>query len=395
MHPVSETGLRLRRHMPELDAVRGLAVLMVVVYHGMFWSYPIERTTGLTHSLLRVTQPGWLGVDLFFVLSGFLITGILVESRERADYYSRFYKRRALRILPAYLACLAILLLLGQVRWPFAAVSALFCANLAGLFSVPMEYGPLWSLAVEEHFYLLWPTAAKKVTRRGLLALAAAIVMVTPILRLWAFGRGEMAGLYSYTWFRLDGLALGALLAISLREPSMTVRRSWTLVLGAALLSVSLIVLGAPHGMLTRTRPLGAALQFTAASLLFFSVVGSVVLIGERGRWSPARWGVLRFFGEISYGLYLIHMLVFSLGDAIATRYGLSWTATTATPQLVVTRFLVLGGFAVAVALLSRRTLEAYFLRMKGSEAPTLSLAVDAEAAATSASAAEVPPPAR
>src|SRR5690349_3754490 len=92
----------LRRAMPELDGLRGVAVLMVVFYHGFFWSNGGgASTSGVMHLFIRLTQLGWLGVDLFFVLSGFLITGILIESRARPDYYRRFYRRRTLRILPA------------------------------------------------------------------------------------------------------------------------------------------------------------------------------------------------------------------------------------------------------------------------------------------------------
>lgn len=200
--------------MPELDAVRGVAVLMVVIYHGFFWSHPLSHATGLTWLLLKATQPGWLGVELFFVLSGFLITGILVDTRARPQYFRRFYVRRARRILPPYLVLLAMLLVSGVVGLPFATLALCFLANVAPLFAIPMQYGPLWSLAVEEHFYLAWPVAVRVLEPRRLAAVAWGIALGLPLVRLLAWTRGEEGGLFLYTWFTVDGLAMGALLAL-------------------------------------------------------------------------------------------------------------------------------------------------------------------------------------
>jgi len=99
---------------------------------------------------------GFIGVDLFFVLSGFLITGILLDSRESRHYYARFYTRRALRILPVYYALLVLLLLLHSSSIQFVGLSFIYLANMTVFFGVSCGYGPLWSLALEEHYYLLW-----------------------------------------------------------------------------------------------------------------------------------------------------------------------------------------------------------------------------------------------
>ena len=107
--------------------------------------------------ILAISGYGGVGVNLFFVLSGFLITGILVNSRSNPDYYRRFYTRRALRILPAFYATLLLLMLGGWIGWRFFLASILFLANSANLVGVAIQYGPLWSLAVEEHFYMFWP----------------------------------------------------------------------------------------------------------------------------------------------------------------------------------------------------------------------------------------------
>ena len=92
----------LRPHMPELDTVRGVAVISGLLLHAFYWQYSHLRFTGTARLILLATQPGWLGVNLFFVLSGFLITGILVDSKDKPQYFRRFYWRRALRMLPAY-----------------------------------------------------------------------------------------------------------------------------------------------------------------------------------------------------------------------------------------------------------------------------------------------------
>ncbi len=118
--------------MPELDVLRGAAVLMVVLYHGLYWSGAVSSTR-LGMFLIKASVVGWLGVNLFFVLSGFLISGILLDSKGHSSYYRRFYQRRVVRILPAYLVTIAVLLLLHFLpsaqhssRWFFSRTTTLF-----------------------------------------------------------------------------------------------------------------------------------------------------------------------------------------------------------------------------------------------------------------------------
>ena len=130
----------LRSVMPELDTLRGVAILGVLFLHGFFWPYSGLHFGRWGALWLNITQPGWLGVNLFFVLSGFLITGILIDSAVRPDYYRRFYTRRALRILPAYYLLLIILWLLGQARGAYVGLSFLYLANVPELFGVGQAY---------------------------------------------------------------------------------------------------------------------------------------------------------------------------------------------------------------------------------------------------------------
>jgi len=138
----------LRRKMPELDTLRGVAILAVVSYHG-FSQCDATGLTGIVRAFFAATRLGWLGVNLFFVLSGFLITGILLDSKGAPRYYKSFYVRRALRILPAYLMLLLFLLLLPRVgivdhriSWGFVGLSLIYLSNVTNFFGVAMQYGP-------------------------------------------------------------------------------------------------------------------------------------------------------------------------------------------------------------------------------------------------------------
>ena len=359
--------------MPELDTVRGIAILLVVFFHG--FSVGAAGLSGLPRILVMATAPGWMGVYLFFVLSGFLITGILLESKEKPHYYRNFYVRRALRILPAYYLLLLVLWLLPRiglldhrkVSLAFVGLSFIYLSNVTNFFRVPMQYGPLWSLAVEEHFYLLWPTAVRCYSQKKLAFLASAVFVGCPLLRAIAYGLKLQYG-NGYTWLVADGLAAGALLALFCRQPGRerkSVLRVSLLCMGSALL---LLAVGLPFGILRSATLLGGgSLRVTALNLFFAGALAAILLIGT-SRW---RWLVqvptLQFFGEISYGLYLIHMLCFDVFDHFAVRYipSLSETAVKGHFALIVVRFLMAAGIAVAIASLSRHTFEAKFLSLK------------------------------
>src|ERR1700741_1283305 len=134
----------VRAKMPELDSLRGVAILLVVFYHGFFWSNNLTGLSGPAKFFVNLTRFGWLGVNLFFVLSGFLITGILLGQKNAEDYYSQFYFRRVVRILPALYALLLILCFVPGQSHKYLLLSFFFCANLATLFHIPYTYPVLW-----------------------------------------------------------------------------------------------------------------------------------------------------------------------------------------------------------------------------------------------------------
>jgi peptidoglycan/LPS O-acetylase OafA/YrhL len=371
----------LRKVMPELDSIRGLAILGVLFVHGFYY----VTGASLFHSpiakaVIYASMPGRMGVNLFFVLSGFLITGILIDSRDEPNYYRRFYIRRALRILPVYYLLLGVLLLIRISNWPFVAFSAVYLSNLAPLFGVSLAYSVLWSLAVEEHFYLFWPTFVRRLSLNALALCAAAVVLLSPLVRLAGFyvANHDPAQHFAanfYTWNSLDGLASGALVAILLRAFDLERRQLWKLATASLATGVAIFALGLPFGISTRDGAFGAALQATPWNFAFAGLLLAFLLVGTSEHKRLVNRPVLQFFGEISYGLYLWHLLAFEAYDAIVGRFLPQLAAPTRSESLgfnadasfgfLCLRFVIAAAISILVAWISRRYYEEPFLRLK------------------------------
>ena len=360
----------LRPRMPELDTLRGIAVSLVVCYHSFGFAYTIHGLSGIPKLLVALTLPGWAGVNLFFVLSGFLITGILLDTKTRPDYYRRFYVRRALRILPLYYAVLVLLLVLARTglverraSWSFLALSAVYLANVTDLLGVPMQYGVLWSLAVEEHFYLLWPGLVRSFSRRNVIVCAAGVGVLCLLLRMLYYVFGFAAG--GYTWLSADGLALGAILAAVARSPQQARQRVSQITVAALVAGLALFAVGAPFGIFLARHFLGMTFRETALDLLCAGVVGVTLLLGT-SRWQAVvnrPW--LQFLGKISYGVYLTHMLIF---EVVVHFLGRLWPVLPPAEthfSVMVLRFAISGSLTLALMSLSRRYFEEPFLSMK------------------------------
>jgi len=171
-----------RKRVPELDGIRGIAILTVLVYHVFAYSMLRRAWTGLPHLAMRITEHGARGVDLFFVLSGFLITGILLDSRFDRYYFRNFYARRALRILPVYYAVLLVILIFYRHSWDYVLLSFFHLSNIAPILGITMVNGAMWSLSVEEHYYLLWPLLVRKLQPQSVAVVAAAICIAEPVI---------------------------------------------------------------------------------------------------------------------------------------------------------------------------------------------------------------------
>ncbi len=304
------------KHIPALDSLRGIAVLLVVFHH------------------FKYLGVGWIGVQIFFVLSGFLITSILLERKEEdlGRYLGRFYWRRILRIFPVYygflIAVSVAYLTVGEpvafgdlAPWLFS-----YTYNIARFFEPDMTwpyFGHLWSLAIEEQFYLVWPFVVYGLSRKNFQKLTLALVILGPILR-WIMGAYFLDEGYSpsktaqcvYTLptSHLDAFAVGAVLSVSGRD-WLEKPNKW--LVGVFLTT---LVLGAyqwghldPHRRLFTDfgYPIYlsesyqyiwgyTAINLLGGGLVLYAVRGGVFIPGSSS-------AVLQFYGRISYGLYVLH----------------------------------------------------------------------------------------
>jgi peptidoglycan/LPS O-acetylase OafA/YrhL len=256
---------------------------------------------------------GWCGVSLFFVLSGFLITGIILDSGDAPRFYSNFYARRFLRIWPVYWLLLFLYyfffpFLFSGYRWMFHEIAAapwlfllLFVQNLWSI-SLPGAIGPTWSLAIEQQFYLFWTPLARRIPPRWLLLAAGLMLSISPLVRL-LYG-DHLAPTHTLT--HLDGLAVGSVVAIALRVLDWSTS-VWAWVSRSALaVGVAGVVL-----MLHR----GSAFTDTLLAIGFGGML-LAALLGSARKTLYCRLLTIRpllFVGKISYGLYVTHILVFSV----------------------------------------------------------------------------------
>jgi peptidoglycan/LPS O-acetylase OafA/YrhL len=272
--------LNSRGRVPELDGIRGMAILMVLVYHGFASSMVVApyAWTGFARWVEFVASVGWMGVDLFFVLSGFLITGILLDSIGKPHYFQNFYARRALRILPLYYLTLIFIAILSKGSGTYVLLGCFYLSNIAPLFAVPVIYGPLWSLSVEEHFYLIWPWLIPRLKVTGIAVLAAVVCVLEPVIRAityhyWVAPGGQTSYLSGYSWLRFDGLAAGALLAAFVRSKYYSQGRLYSISLTCIGSAVMISAFAPPHTLLN------FSLVYTV-STLFGAAVLTAVLSG-------------------------------------------------------------------------------------------------------------------
>jgi len=349
--------------MPGLDVLRGIAILGVLIDHGFaadqtpYILHPTRTMLGFEY----IARLGHMGVHLFFILSGFLITGILLDSRHDADYFRNFYTRRLLRIAPAYLLMLVILFATHSITARYLAVCLLCLCNMPSLLGAQPEYPPLWSLSVEEQFYLIWPLAIRKLSLRSFTILCAAIVLLTPFLRLaLLYGPTFVQDIRFKTWAVADFFAAGALLAIAARLPHL---RPALTKLVLPLLTTGIILFALQH--LFR-KPTNLTLininhaTFLEPWLLAFS--GALLFAYLHPTLSTAAaFRPLIFLAKISYGLYLCHAFLFSL---INSHWPIQATTHNPFPQLLL-RFIVEAAISITIATISRTTFEQFFLRLK------------------------------
>ena len=297
-------GQRIR----ELDAVRGIAILVVILHN--------EAKTYLPASWAPILDNGWMGVDLFFVLSGFLITGILLDTKGSPHFIRDFYIRRCLRIWPLYYSLLLFMFVLVPLVRPEEAIEIfgersqpwwsfpLFLQN----FFVPIPQnaaGPLgvtWSLGIEELFYLVWPWAVRSSSQRTLLWTMVVVVAMSPALRIVLDWYGT--DLYANPFCRLDGLMAGALLAWVVRMDGF---RTTAFVAPARM---TLILTGVLAFATESADARWIAFSFVAIASMAFVYLSLFDSHPWLRRLLSSRF--LIYTGTISYGLYLLHKIPFA-----------------------------------------------------------------------------------
>ena len=352
--------------IPQLDGVRGLAILMVLLWHYF------ARQWMVTHAGASVPVAGpllglmWSGVDLFFVLSGFLIIGILNDNRDSPNYFRVFYLRRACRILPVYYLVLAAYLvvtragLLDAASYPLLLKAELplwsyatFTQNIfmgRGATFGPDWLGVTWSLAVEEQFYLVAPLLLYLVPRRAFKLLCVVGIVVAPILRAAMPGTISFVNLPS----RADSLLLGALLALMVRTPGFTARaeRSQGVLLAFAALAVPILA------ALSQYPNVNAVLKHSVLGAVFTVLTLLALLPSAAMTRAFLARPALMWLGVRSYSIYLFHEVISGLvhGRLRGARPGLAeW------PDALVTISALL--LTLGLSELSYRFIEQPFIR--------------------------------
>ena len=365
-----------RARVPALDGVRGLAILIVVIHNA---SWVLAPSAWFPLKLIgALTATGWVGVQLFFVLSGFLITSILLATRESAHYLRNFYVRRVLRIFPLYYGFLILVFVIGpwfaSPEWTAVARKNqwwlwTFTSNWGGPLGHGVPYLPhFWSLAVEEQFYLMWPFLVLLLSRRQLVALCVATILVTPVIRLGLRFEGLPAlAAYEFTTSRWDALAGGALLSLLSATDSGRARLAKHLApLGlvslVALVTVVLATRGFREGEFL-VQVIGQSLTVVLCAWLVYSACAPSSALGNATQEClSAPW--LRFLGKYSYAIYVFHVPLHQIasvyiGDAVNGADSpwrmLRWALYVAS----------IGGASILAALASWRLLEKPFLDLK------------------------------
>lgn len=365
---------------PALDGIRGIAVLAVMTFH-FFLFGKMASIDAVDRVAAGMANAGWAGVDLFFVLSGFLITGILFDARGTPHFLWNFYARRVLRIFPLYYGVLvAFFVILPHLFSTSAVIRAnthgqlWFWSYLSNVhvalhgWSATSEYvDHFWSLSIEEQFYMLWPFVVAALPRRALLRACGAIAAVSLLLRIWLHAHHMPNAAFVLTATRMDALAIGAFVALAVRDPDEF--RSMLRWVRPMLATTTLLLAAiwiARRGF-DKNDPVVGTVGFTLLALTFGAlIVLAIDPAGEASRMTRfflAR--PLRELGKYSYSLYVFHqpvaLLLVSAGISAAAAPAVWGSALPGE----VAYAAIAGTISLIAAMLSWHLYERHFLKLK------------------------------
>jgi len=353
----------------ELDGVRGIAIVGVTLYR---FSKELDAAASPALAIVRgFLSVGGRGVDLFFVLSGFLITGILLKTKSKSKFFRNFIARRALRIFPLYFATLIVCLfifpyLLSTTLFDLPKSNQFYLWTYTSNFLMAREnswcFGPLdhfWSLAVEEHFYLLWPIAVYFLSLRSLLRLSVAIAIGVGVIRSFMSIKPEWnVAVDVLTVFRCDALCMGSILAVIMTQRIHVDRMVWLAKRCLPLLLIATLVF-AVTGKRWMTLP------HTIVPALM-AVVLALIVTGKKSDYlsQPLRNPILGWFGKYSYGMYVVQLPLLTLlpRSAFVSAMGLATMNSVMTSLVYLVTMVAL---TCAIAYVSFHQFENRFLNLK------------------------------
>ncbi len=368
----AEGGASRHGRIRTLDGVRGFAVLVVMCGH---FAYSLEFAAGsATERAMRVMFGwGWAGVSVFFALSGFLITGILLDAKGGSRYFRSFYARRMLRIFPLYYAVLGFyFLVVPHLLGPDYHVppsSQIWYWTFFGNYQ-PLSWesksiiGHFWTLAIEEQFYLLWPLVVYLCSRRQLVILAGSVIVGSLVYRIIAVPLGT--DVYHSTPGRIDAIVAGALVAVALRrEDGFAFLRRWSPIVGLAALVVMAIVVVRGGGVTINAPDFEMmAIGYGAVAIMSAALVGGLVGL-DRDHWMSRVFSsrLLVTFGAYSYAIYVLHPGL----QRVAGKLHLVPSAALVArqPHWIVTFPVLMSIAALGAGYLSWNLYEKHFLKLK------------------------------
>jgi peptidoglycan/LPS O-acetylase OafA/YrhL len=360
------------KHIPALDGLRGLAILLVLLFH---FTPETAGHTLVGASMRWVSRLGWCGVDLFFVLSGFLITGILFDAKGSAHYFRNFYMRRVLRIFPLYYGVLFVVFVIIPIWRPMNSAQDhrlvanqhwlwLYAANIPQAVSDgwPLEsswvrLNHFWSLAIEEHFYLVWPAIVFLFERKTLMRICTSVIVSALVMRSVAYFLWNDTAAYVLTPFRMDELAMGALVALAARGPEgisgMVRPARWI----AGILGVSLGVIWVANE---------EDVNYTVLLTTLAAFFGAILVVAVGGRMGSMVFSnrVLRFFGKYSYGIYVFHWMLSPMMEKHFSNIKLGAMSGSSFVGVILSMGIAIG-ISTAGAFFSWHLYEKHFLKLK------------------------------